>query len=75
MSMTLKTIAAWSSASTIGWCWTTATMYQSLCIVKVLTVQVVLCIPTAVEALTAILLTLIYRVTDIIRGFEVPSLC
>lgn len=27
----------------------------SLCIVKVLTVQVVLCIPTAVEALTAIL--------------------
>lgn len=69
-SMTPKTIAAWSSVSTVRWCWTTATMYQSLCIVKVLTVQVVLCIPTAVEALTAILLTPMYRVTDFTRDLK-----
>lgn len=74
-SMTPKTIAAWNSVSTIRRCWTTATMYQSLCIVKVLTVQVVLCIPTAVEALTAILLTPLYRYTEFIRGFGVYRLC
>lgn len=50
-------------------------MYQSLCIVKVLTVQVVLCIPTAVEALTAILLTRMYRVTDFDPGDLKYRLC
>lgn len=51
---TTNTVATWSSVTTLPMVPQGSGVVISLCIVKVLTVQVVLLIPTAVEALTAI---------------------